>query len=206
MATLGAQMLPSYALIDEAMRRYREAEQVDPVFERLLGNEVKREQYRLGRAFCDYRGGTDRRGRRWLRATRRRPSPSMPRARGATTVARSKRVSRPGDWVILLASVRRRDRFSPTSWTSGVGHVRRTGPPGVYLLGRRVQHQPSSSRLEGGNGDGDRGDPLYGPSGRWCIGGPYGAPHDRQHGSHRRDGHRHRRPFRRNEAPTSSRS
>lgn len=53
MHALGAQMLPSYARIDEAMRRYREAEHVDPVFERLLGIEVKREQYRLGRAFCD---------------------------------------------------------------------------------------------------------------------------------------------------------
>jgi len=53
MHALGAQMLPSYARIDEAMRRYRETEHVDPVFERLLGIEVKREQYRLGRAFCD---------------------------------------------------------------------------------------------------------------------------------------------------------
>jgi coenzyme F420 biosynthesis associated uncharacterized protein len=53
MHSLGAQMLPSYARIDEAMRRYRETEHVDPVFERLLGIEVKREQYRLGRAFCD---------------------------------------------------------------------------------------------------------------------------------------------------------
>ncbi|HET7309403.1 MAG TPA: zinc-dependent metalloprotease [Actinomycetota bacterium] len=53
MHALGAQMLPSYARIDEAMRRYRETEQVDPVFERLLGIEVKREQYRLGRSFCD---------------------------------------------------------------------------------------------------------------------------------------------------------
>jgi coenzyme F420 biosynthesis associated uncharacterized protein len=53
MHALGSQMLPSYARIDEAMRRYRETEQVDPVFERLLGIEVKREQYRLGRAFCD---------------------------------------------------------------------------------------------------------------------------------------------------------
>ena len=53
MHALGAQMLPSYVRIDEAMRRYRETEQVDPVFERLLGIEVKREQYRLGRAFCD---------------------------------------------------------------------------------------------------------------------------------------------------------
>jgi len=53
MHALGAQMLPSYARIDEAMRRYRETEQVDPVFERLLGIEVKREQYRLGRTFCD---------------------------------------------------------------------------------------------------------------------------------------------------------
>lgn len=53
MHALGAQMLTSYARIDEAMRRYRETEHVDPVFERLLGIEVKREQYRLGRAFCD---------------------------------------------------------------------------------------------------------------------------------------------------------
>ena len=53
MHALGAQMLPSYVRIDEAMRRYRETEHVDPVFERLLGIEVKREQYRLGRAFCD---------------------------------------------------------------------------------------------------------------------------------------------------------
>ena len=53
MHALGAQMLPSYARIDEAMRRYRETEHVDPVFERLLGIEVKREQYRMGRAFCD---------------------------------------------------------------------------------------------------------------------------------------------------------
>ena len=35
------------------MRRYREGEQIDPVFERLLGIEMKREQYRLGKAFCD---------------------------------------------------------------------------------------------------------------------------------------------------------
>jgi len=53
MHAIGEQMLPSYARIDEAMRRYRETEHIDPVFERLLGIEVKREQYRLGRAFCD---------------------------------------------------------------------------------------------------------------------------------------------------------
>jgi putative hydrolase len=53
MHALGATMLPSYSRIEEAMRRYRESEHVDPVLERLLGIEVKREQYRLGRAFCD---------------------------------------------------------------------------------------------------------------------------------------------------------
>jgi putative hydrolase len=53
MHALGARMLPSYARIEEAMRRYRESEHVDPVLERLLGIEVKRDQYRLGRAFCD---------------------------------------------------------------------------------------------------------------------------------------------------------
>ena len=50
---IGREMLPSYTQIQEAMRRYREAEHADPVFERLLGIEMKREQYVLGRAFCD---------------------------------------------------------------------------------------------------------------------------------------------------------
>lgn len=53
MHSLGATMLRSYGKIDEAMRRYRESERTDPVLERLVGIEVKREQYRLGRAFCD---------------------------------------------------------------------------------------------------------------------------------------------------------
>jgi uncharacterized protein (DUF2342 family) len=53
MHALGSQLLGSYARIDEAMRRYRESEHTDPVLERLLGIEVKREQYRVGRAFCD---------------------------------------------------------------------------------------------------------------------------------------------------------
>ncbi|MGH2634602.1 MAG: zinc-dependent metalloprotease [Actinomycetota bacterium] len=53
MHTVGARLLTSYVRIKEAMRRYRETERVDPVLERLLGIEVKREQYRLGRAFCD---------------------------------------------------------------------------------------------------------------------------------------------------------
>ena len=53
MHSLGEQMLRSYGQIDEAMRRYRESERTDPVLERLVGIEVKREQYRLGRAFCD---------------------------------------------------------------------------------------------------------------------------------------------------------
>jgi putative hydrolase len=53
MHALGRQLLPSYAQIEEAMRRYRESEHADPVFERLLGIEMKRDAYRLGRAFCD---------------------------------------------------------------------------------------------------------------------------------------------------------
>jgi putative hydrolase len=50
---LGAKLLPSAGRIEEAMRRYREAENTDPVLERLLGIEVRREQYRLGTSFCD---------------------------------------------------------------------------------------------------------------------------------------------------------
>ncbi len=53
MQALGSEVLGTYARIDEAMKRYREGEHGDPVFERLLGVEMKREQYRKGRAFCD---------------------------------------------------------------------------------------------------------------------------------------------------------
>ena len=50
---LGEKLLPSYGQIEEAMRRYRETETGDPVFERLLGIEMKRDHYWAGRAFCD---------------------------------------------------------------------------------------------------------------------------------------------------------
>ena len=50
---VGAHLLSTYPQIDEAMRRHREDERADPVFERLLGVEMKRDQYRTGRAFCD---------------------------------------------------------------------------------------------------------------------------------------------------------
>ncbi len=53
MHALGRELLPSYPRIEEAMRRYREGEAGDPVFERLLGIEMKREQYAAGRLFCD---------------------------------------------------------------------------------------------------------------------------------------------------------
>jgi putative hydrolase len=53
MHAIGRSLLPTYSRIDEAMRRYRESEHADPVFERLLGIEMKRDQYRSGKAFCD---------------------------------------------------------------------------------------------------------------------------------------------------------
>jgi putative hydrolase len=53
MHAVGRELLGSYGRIEEAMRRYREEEDSDPVFERLLGIEMKREQYAQGRAFCD---------------------------------------------------------------------------------------------------------------------------------------------------------
>ena len=53
MQGLGRELLPSFDRIREAMRRYREGEAGDPVFERLLGIEMKREQYTQGAAFCD---------------------------------------------------------------------------------------------------------------------------------------------------------
>ena len=53
MHTLGGRLLSDPARIEEAMRRYRDTEEVDPVLERMLGIEVTRDQYRLGKAFCD---------------------------------------------------------------------------------------------------------------------------------------------------------
>lgn len=55
MRVVGRRMMRSYAQIDEAVRRHREEVEPgrDPVFERLLGIELKREQYRVGLAFCD---------------------------------------------------------------------------------------------------------------------------------------------------------
>ena len=52
-AAIGEELLPSQSMIDEAVRRHREEDLADPVFERLLGVEMKREQYVAGRAFCD---------------------------------------------------------------------------------------------------------------------------------------------------------
>ncbi len=53
MQALGADLLGTHPRIEEAMKRYREGEHGDPVFERLLGVDMKREQYRRGRAFCE---------------------------------------------------------------------------------------------------------------------------------------------------------
>jgi coenzyme F420 biosynthesis associated uncharacterized protein len=52
METVGRRMLSSYPQIDEAIRRYREGRHADQAMERLLGLEMKMEQYRLGQEFC----------------------------------------------------------------------------------------------------------------------------------------------------------
>lgn len=54
MGTVGRRMLRSWAQIDEALRRrHEERSEQDRMMERLLGLELKREQYALGRAFCE---------------------------------------------------------------------------------------------------------------------------------------------------------
>jgi putative hydrolase len=50
---LGRTMLGSYSRIEEAVGRGREDAGDDPVLERLLGIEMKRERYEQGKAFCD---------------------------------------------------------------------------------------------------------------------------------------------------------
>jgi uncharacterized protein (DUF2342 family) len=46
-------MLPSFTQIQEALRRHQEGRHGDQALERLIGLEMKEEQYRLGTAFCD---------------------------------------------------------------------------------------------------------------------------------------------------------
>ena len=49
---VGRDMLSSFGRIEEAVRRHREGGPGDQALERLLGLEMKMEQYRLGREFC----------------------------------------------------------------------------------------------------------------------------------------------------------
>jgi putative hydrolase len=51
--TIGAKLLGTYPRIEEAMRRHRDDEELDPLFARLLGADVGREHVELGRRFCD---------------------------------------------------------------------------------------------------------------------------------------------------------
>jgi putative hydrolase len=51
--TIGARLLGTYPRIEEAMRRHRDDEELDPLFARLLGVDVGREHVELGRRFCD---------------------------------------------------------------------------------------------------------------------------------------------------------
>ncbi len=53
MENVGRTMLPAFAQIQEAMRRHREARHGDQALERLIGLEMKAQQYVLGRAFCE---------------------------------------------------------------------------------------------------------------------------------------------------------
>jgi uncharacterized protein (DUF2342 family) len=49
---LGRKLLSAAERVEEAVRRSREGDASDPVFEQLLGIEMKREQYAQGAAFC----------------------------------------------------------------------------------------------------------------------------------------------------------
>ena len=51
--TIGAKLLGTYPRIEEAMRRHRDDEDLDPLFARLLGVDAGREHVELGRRFCE---------------------------------------------------------------------------------------------------------------------------------------------------------
>jgi uncharacterized protein (DUF2342 family) len=52
MEAVGQRMLSSYRQIDEALRRHREGRHGEQAIERLLGVELKVEQYQAARVFC----------------------------------------------------------------------------------------------------------------------------------------------------------
>jgi putative hydrolase len=52
MESVGQRMLSSYGQVDEALRRHREGRHGAQALERLLGIELRQEQYRAARAFC----------------------------------------------------------------------------------------------------------------------------------------------------------
>jgi coenzyme F420 biosynthesis associated uncharacterized protein len=52
MESVGKRMLASFDQVDEALRRHREGRHGEQALERLLGIELKAEQYRAARAFC----------------------------------------------------------------------------------------------------------------------------------------------------------
>jgi putative hydrolase len=51
--TIGRAMLGTYPRIEEAMRRHRDDEALDPLFARLLGVDVGRDDVAAGRRFCE---------------------------------------------------------------------------------------------------------------------------------------------------------
>jgi putative hydrolase len=51
--TIARELLGTYPKIEEAMRRHRDDEDLDPLFARLLGVDVGREHAAIGRSFCD---------------------------------------------------------------------------------------------------------------------------------------------------------
>jgi putative hydrolase len=51
--TVARELLRTYPKIEEAMRRYRDDEELDPLFAKLLGVDVGKEHVAIGRSFCD---------------------------------------------------------------------------------------------------------------------------------------------------------
>ncbi len=204
MHALGAQMLPSYARIDEAMRRYRETEQRRPGLRAAARHRGQARAVPARPGVLRHGGGADRRGDARADVGLGGGAAVDARARGAATVARAD-ASEPANErasvgyplaAMTVGELVSANVVDQRVWdTSG-----EQGPPGVYLLGSPGHGAPLRRlpRLEGRNGDGDRGDPLLRTvRASGASVGSRGAPHDRQHGSHRRDRHDQRRPFRR---------
>ena len=180
------------------MRRYREGEAGDPVFERLLGIEMKREQYAQGAAFCDTVVELTDEATLAIMWDSAEAMPSLPEIEEPRSVARPQRLTpRRIAWAGLavvypcprMANVIGELVAAAVVDTRVWDAYGANASDGIYLVGQPGPRAPVRvlPRVEGAHGVRDRGDPADRALGPHDLPvGPGAAPHGRRHGPHDR--------------------